>query len=157
MNNKKSPNEIAKKLSKLYGNTFDEIIYTKGVGISGKIRFAELGIDKDKILKEVNKTISIKQNTIINDKYPGQFFSGYVWAEDLYRVINEKKYNCFLLGGDLSKSKQLMISSTFFGRAEYKNIILRDHANINDDIWVTGNLGESYAGLKILKKIFLII
>ena len=92
MNNKKSPNEIAKKLSKLYGNTFDEIIYTKGVGISGKIRFAELGIDKDKILKEVNKTISIKQNTIINDKYPGQFFSGYVWAEDLYRVINEKKY-----------------------------------------------------------------
>ena len=92
MNNKKSPNEIAKKLSKLYGNTFDEIIYTKGVGISGKIRFAELSIDKEKILKEVNKTISIKQNTIINDKYPGQFFSGYVWAEDLYRVIYENIY-----------------------------------------------------------------
>ena len=44
-----------------------------------------------------------------------------------------------------------MISSNFFGHAENKNIILRDHVNIDDDIWVTGNLGESYAGLKILK------
>ena len=92
MNNKKSPNEIAKKLSKLYGNTFDEIIYTKGVGISGKIRFAELSRDKEKILEEVNKTISKQKNTIINEQYPGQFFSGYVWAEDLYRVKNEKKH-----------------------------------------------------------------
>ena len=75
------------------------------------------------------------------------------WLESFsyYLIKLQKKYNFFLLGGDLSKSKQLMISSTFFGHAEYKNIILRDHVNIDDDIWVTGNLGESYAGLKILK------
>jgi len=63
----------------------------------------------------------------------------------------QKKYNFFLLGGDLSKSKQLMVSSTFFGHTKYKNIILRDHVKMDDDIWVTGNLGESYVGLKILK------
>ena len=68
-----------------------------------------------------------------------------------YLIKLQKKYNFFLLGGDLSKSKQLMISSTFFGHAEYKNIIHRNHANIDDDIWVTGSLGESYVGLKILK------
>ena len=69
-----------------------------------------------------------------------------------YLFILQKKYNFFLLGGDLSKSKQLMISSTFFGSAKYKNIIYRNKFSINDDIWITGNLGESYAGLKILKK-----
>jgi thiamine-monophosphate kinase len=75
------------------------------------------------------------------------------WLESFsyYLIKLQKKYNFFLLGGDLSKSKQLMISSTFFGHAEYKNIILRDHINIDDDIWVTGSLGETYAGLKILK------
>ena len=75
------------------------------------------------------------------------------WLESFssYLIKLQKKYNFFLLGGDLSKSKQLMISSTFFGNAKYKNIIHRNHININDDIWVTGNLGESYAGLKILK------
>ena len=75
------------------------------------------------------------------------------WLENFsnYLFKLQKKYNFFLLGGDLSKSKQLMISSTFFGHTEYRNIIHRNHVNIDDDIWVTGNLGESYAGLKILK------
>ena len=76
------------------------------------------------------------------------------WLENFsnYLFKLQKKFNFFLLGGDLSKSKQLMISSTFFGYAKYKNIIHRNHLRINDDIWITGNLGESYAGLKILKK-----
>ena len=75
------------------------------------------------------------------------------WLESFsdYLIKLQKKYNFFLLGGDLSKSKQLMISSTFFGHAEYKNIILRNKISIDDDIWVTGSLGESYVGLKILK------
>ncbi len=69
-----------------------------------------------------------------------------------YLIKLQKKYSFFLLGGDLSKSKQLMISSTFFGHVVSKNIILRNNVNVDDDIWVTGNLGESYVGLKILQK-----
>ena len=33
-----------------------------------------------------------------------------------------------------------------------KNIIYRNKAKINDDIYVTGNLGDSFIGLQILKK-----
>ena len=33
-----------------------------------------------------------------------------------------------------------------------KKIVLRNNAKLYDDIYVTGNLGDSYAGLKILKK-----
>ena len=33
-----------------------------------------------------------------------------------------------------------------------KNIIERNKARLNDDIYVTGNIGDSYFGLKILLK-----
>ena len=32
-----------------------------------------------------------------------------------------------------------------------KNIIYRNKAKINDDIYVTGNLGDSFIGLKVLQ------
>ena len=63
----------------------------------------------------------------------------------------QKKYNFFLLGGDLSKSSKLMISSTFIGKTYSNKIISNNKVKLDDDIWVTGNLGQSYAGLKILK------
>ena len=63
----------------------------------------------------------------------------------------QKKYNFFLLGGDLSKSKSLMISNTFYGYAKSKYIIPQNKIKNKDDIWVTGNLGDSCAGFKIKK------
>ncbi len=64
----------------------------------------------------------------------------------------QKKYNIYLLGGDISKSKEISISGTFFGAAKLKNILSQNKCSIGDDIWVTGNLGNSYLGYKIFKK-----
>ena len=64
----------------------------------------------------------------------------------------QKKYNFFLLGGDISKSSQLIISSNFYGYIKKKNIIKRQFARVGDTIWVTGNIGDSYIGLLIKKK-----
>ena len=61
----------------------------------------------------------------------------------------QKKFNFFLIGGDLSKSNKIIISSNFFGFVKEKQILTRSGAMINDDIWVTGNLGDSSIGLKI--------
>ena len=65
----------------------------------------------------------------------------------------QKKYKFFLLGGDIAQTKHIVISATFFGKISKSNIIRRDGAKINDDIWVTGNLGNSFAGLMFKKNI----
>ena len=62
----------------------------------------------------------------------------------------QKKYNIFLCGGDTVLSNKLSFSITSVGFS--KKIIPRNNAKLGDDIYVTGNLGDSYAGLKILKK-----
>ena len=65
----------------------------------------------------------------------------------------QKKYKFFLLGGDIAQTKHIVISATFFGRIDKGKIIRRDGAKINDDIWITGNLGNSFAGLMFRKNI----
>ena len=62
----------------------------------------------------------------------------------------QKKYEIFLGGGDTVFSNKLSFTITSVGFSP--KIIFRNRAKINDDIYVTGNLGESFTGLKLLKK-----
>ena len=61
----------------------------------------------------------------------------------------QKKFDLKLSGGDTVKSKNLSFSITTVGYS--KKIIKRNSAIINDDIYVTGNLGDSFVGLEIIK------
>ena len=62
----------------------------------------------------------------------------------------QNKYNIFLCGGDTVFSNKLSFTVTSIGFSQ--KIIFRNNAKLNDDIYVTGNLGDSFAGLNILKK-----
>ncbi len=62
----------------------------------------------------------------------------------------QNKYKIFLCGGDTVYSNKLSFTVTTIGFS--KKIILRNNAKLNDDIYITGTLGDSYAGLNILKK-----
>jgi thiamine-monophosphate kinase len=62
----------------------------------------------------------------------------------------QKKYNIFLGGGDTIFSDKLSFTITSLGFSN--NIIYRNKAKINDDIYVSGVLGDSYLGLLFLKK-----
>ena len=66
--------------------------------------------------------------------------------------MEQNKYKISLCGGDTTFSNQLSFSITSIGYS--KNIIYRNKAKINDDIYVTGNLGDSFVGLKILQNKF---
>ena len=70
------------------------------------------------------------------------------------KALNQEqnKYKIFLSGGDTVFSNKLSFTITSIGFA--KNIIYRNKAKINDDIYVSGNLGDSYLGLLLLKNKF---
>ena len=61
----------------------------------------------------------------------------------------QNKYKIFLSGGDTVFSNKLSFTITSIGFAN--NIVYRNKAKINDDIYVSGNLGDSYLGLLVLK------
>ena len=72
---------------------------------------------------------------------------------NLYKISKslkseQNKFNIDLCGGDTTFSNKLSFTITSLG---YSNkIIYRNKAKLNDDIYVTGNLGDSYLGLKAL-------
>jgi thiamine-monophosphate kinase len=61
----------------------------------------------------------------------------------------QNKYGILLCGGDTTFSNKLSFSITSVGFS--KNIVFRNKAKLNDDIYVTGNLGDSFVGLKVLQ------
>ena len=61
----------------------------------------------------------------------------------------QKKYDISLCGGDTTFSNNL--SFTIISLGYSKDIVYRNKSRLNDDIYVTGNLGDSFIGLQILK------
>ncbi len=61
----------------------------------------------------------------------------------------QKKYSIIIGGGDTVYSKIPSFSVTTIGFA--KKIIERNKAKKDDDIYVTGNIGDSFIGLKIMQ------
>ena len=63
----------------------------------------------------------------------------------------QKKYKITLSGGDITRSSRLVITIIVIGHSKIMPV-LRKGSNDNDDIYVTGNIGDSFLGLEILKK-----
>ena len=61
----------------------------------------------------------------------------------------QKRYNLKLSGGDTTNSNKVSFSVSTIGFS--KTIVERNKAKLNDDIYVTGNIGDSYLGLKLIK------
>jgi len=61
----------------------------------------------------------------------------------------QERYKIILSGGDTVFSNKLSFTITSIGFAN--NIVYRNKAKINDDIYVSGNLGDSYLGLLVLQ------
>ena len=61
----------------------------------------------------------------------------------------QKKYNIILGGGDTVYSNKLSFTVTSIGFSD--KIIYRNRSKIGEDIYVSGNIGDSFLGLLILK------
>lgn len=80
------------------------------------------------------------QRTHINDLYSG-----------LMKACG--KHHVTLIGGDTSASNGgLFLSITLLGTTSGKRALFRHGANVGDGIYVTGTLGDSLAGLQLLRR-----
>jgi thiamine-monophosphate kinase len=81
---------------------------------------------------------------------PGSFDSKRV--DEFYRGFNSlaKKSGVALVGGDTNLAKQLIVSVCLIGHPP-RRPVRRDGAKIDDDIYVTGTLGDSALALMLLR------
>lgn len=75
-------------------------------------------------------------------------------VENLYTGMKKltKKYHFSIIGGDIIRSEKSIISITLIGKMIGKRVLTRSGAKIGDVLMVSGPLGLSSAGLKVLMK-----
>ncbi|MBU0761586.1 MAG: thiamine-phosphate kinase [Candidatus Altiarchaeota archaeon] len=86
--------------------------------------------------------VSISLTNDMTVEYMKQLYRG------MYSVA--KRYNYKIVGGDTTHSKTMTINVAMLGVVEKKLLSLRSDAKVGDLICVTGDLGKSMAGLKLL-------
>ena len=75
--------------------------------------------------------------------------------QDLYKGMKDicKHYEVTIAGGDtVASPDKLVINVSLIGDAKENEVLYRSGARPGDSIYLTGNVGDSFAGLTILKK-----
>ena len=77
------------------------------------------------------------------------------WLSKVKKILRseQRKFKIVLSGGDTTISTKLSITIVVLGSSKIKPI-LRRNCKLNDDIYVTGNIGDSFLGLCIIQKKF---
>jgi thiamine-monophosphate kinase len=74
--------------------------------------------------------------------------------QDLYKGMKDicEYYNANIVGGDtVASPDKLIINVSLIGDAKENEVLYRSGARPGDKIYLTGNVGDSSAGLKVLK------
>ena len=154
--------KIAKK-NKSALNLNDDVFFDKKKGVVISVDTYNIGThffnfkSPDLVIKKILRS-SISDLICKGVKPKFYFISGSgnkktFTKNNLYKISKslkseQNKFNINLCGGDTTFSNKLSFTITSMG---YSNkIIYRNKVKLNDDIYVTGNLGDSYLGLKAL-------
>tara|TARA_B110000438_G_scaffold274774_1_gene295211 strand:- start:6 stop:965 length:960 start_codon:yes stop_codon:yes gene_type:complete len=147
-------------------NLNDDIYYDKNNKISISVDTYVEGIhfldsnDPKKFLKKVLR--ASLSDLICKGVKPKSYFLSFaipknlaktMWLKEIKKILSneQKKFGITLSGGDTVQSSKFIISIIVLG-FPYKKPVFRNSSRINDDIYVTGNLGDSFIGLNIIKK-----
>lgn len=75
------------------------------------------------------------------------------FIDELYQGLTEEcnLYDIDIIGGNTARSNQFIIDLFLIGEVSPRNLLLRSGAKVGDLVLVTGTLGDSAAGLKLLQ------
>ena len=75
------------------------------------------------------------------------------FVERLYNGMWQscREYGINIIGGNMSRSEQIVVNITLIGEVERPNLSLRGDAQPGDSIFVTGHLGNGRAGLRLFQ------
>ncbi len=161
---KKYFSKIAKK-NKYSLNLNDDVFFDKHKGVVISIDTYNIGThflnfkSPDLVIKKIlRSSISDLICKAVDPKF--YFIAGSgnkktFTKQNLFKIskslsAENKKFNINLCGGDTTFSNKLSFTITSMGYSD--KIIYRNNAKLNDDIYVTGNLGDSFFGLQILNR-----
>lgn len=76
------------------------------------------------------------------------------YVSQLYRGLKEgaKSFRTELVGGDTSLSPKIILNIALLGEGKKQNLLFRNGARVGHDLWVSGTLGDSGLGLRMLGK-----
>jgi thiamine-monophosphate kinase len=76
------------------------------------------------------------------------------FISSFYRGLKEraKQFHVDLIGGDTSLSQKLIINICLLGEGKKENLLYRSGAKVGNNLYVSGTLGDSALGLKLLQK-----
>ena len=146
----------------------DDIFYDSKKGISISVDTYVEGVhfvdssDPNKFLKKVLRASlsdlyckGVKPKCYFLSFALNKKFTTPSWLKKVRTILNaeQKKFSISLGGGDTTSSSKLVITIIVMGYSK-NSPVFRTNCSINDDIYVTGNIGDSYLGLNIIKKRF---
>jgi thiamine-monophosphate kinase len=87
-------------------------------------------------------TLALPKDVEVEDVL--SLYKGILGIAELYEVAT--------IGGDLISSLNIVVTITLLGSLERKSFLTRSHAHPGDQIGITGYLGSSAGGLKMLRR-----
>ena len=89
-------------------------------------------------------TVSLGMPANVSNRWIREFYDGL--------AICGSEHGALLIGGDLSGAEKITISITALGESKNHKILYRSGGRPGDLLYVTGTLGKSAAGLKLLQQ-----
>jgi thiamine-monophosphate kinase len=76
------------------------------------------------------------------------------WLDQFLRGLRRasRRFGCVLAGGDLTRTREILINITVIGQVTAGRAVLRSGAVPGDSIFVSGRLGEADLGLRLLRE-----
>ena len=133
----RSPLEVAARLVERYGDTLDPIIYTKGVAISGRLRFGELTDSTARYADGVSTLVEPYWSAggdWLSESASGPNHAGLVWCDEMFEATADVRYRDLLVatadkyvGGDVGappppcdvdyRTEDMFFAGALLGRA----------------------------------------